>query len=438
MGKYTAKSLGATPATPPVGYVTLYNDGTAWKYVTDTGAVFTLSTGISAEQVQDIVGAFFADSSTINVTYNDAGDVISADVIATAVDHDQLLNFVANKHIDHSAVSIQAGTGLAGGGDITATRTLSLATTGAAGTYRSVTTDAYGRVVSGTNPTTLAGYGITDAQPLDADLTAVANLAGTGLVARTAANTMTTRSVAAGTGISVSNGDGISGNPTITNSDTGSSAVSTHVAAGDPHAQYELEANLPNDVRNTVLTGYVVGANTPVAATDTLLQAIQKLQGELDALIATDNQWIELNTATTYTNTSNTTGVGITELDLVITAGRKYYYEATLLYQSAATNTGLAITVTSPNGASAPGAVMVNTTVATDGTAALFTGTINVLGDYVTASGVQTANTPFVCHIKGNFPASVSGTLRLTFRSEVSGSQVTISPGSTLLVREFV
>jgi len=43
----------------------------------------------------------------------------------------------------------------------------SLATTlksvGTAGTYKSVTTDAQGRVISGTNPTTLAGYGITDA-----------------------------------------------------------------------------------------------------------------------------------------------------------------------------------------------------------------------------------------------------------------------------------
>ncbi|MCZ4324578.1 phage tail protein [Pseudomonas anguilliseptica] len=36
----------------------------------------------------------------------------------------------------------------------------------AAGTYRSVTVDKRGRVIGGTNPTTLAGYGITDAQPL--------------------------------------------------------------------------------------------------------------------------------------------------------------------------------------------------------------------------------------------------------------------------------
>jgi hypothetical protein len=41
---------------------------------------------------------------------------------------------------------------------------IDLATTGvSAGTYRSVGVDIYGRVTTGTNPTTLAGYGITDA-----------------------------------------------------------------------------------------------------------------------------------------------------------------------------------------------------------------------------------------------------------------------------------
>lgn len=39
---------------------------------------------------------------------------------------------------------------------------IDLATAGTAGTYRSVSTDAYGRVTSGTNPTTFAGYGLSD------------------------------------------------------------------------------------------------------------------------------------------------------------------------------------------------------------------------------------------------------------------------------------
>ena len=52
-------------------------------------------------------------------------------------------------------------------GDVTGSGTGSFVTTlkdiGSSGTYRSVTTDSKGRVASGTNPTTLAGYGITDA-----------------------------------------------------------------------------------------------------------------------------------------------------------------------------------------------------------------------------------------------------------------------------------
>lgn len=51
-------------------------------------------------------------------------------------------------------------------GDVTGTGTGSFVTTlkntGTAGTYRSVTTDAQGRVTAGTNPTTVNGYGLTD------------------------------------------------------------------------------------------------------------------------------------------------------------------------------------------------------------------------------------------------------------------------------------
>jgi hypothetical protein len=64
-------------------------------------------------------------------------------------------------------ITISAGNGLTGGGNLSANRTLSLATTGVkAGTYTKVTVDTYGRVTVGDNPTTLAGYGITDAVTL--------------------------------------------------------------------------------------------------------------------------------------------------------------------------------------------------------------------------------------------------------------------------------
>lgn len=97
-------------------------------------------------------------------------------------------------------------------GSANVTGTATLANSGVtAGTYNNVATevrpftvDAKGRITSvGTavtvtpawgsitsKPTTLSGYGITDAQPLDADLTAIAALAGTsGFLKKTAADT---------------------------------------------------------------------------------------------------------------------------------------------------------------------------------------------------------------------------------------------------------
>lgn len=133
------------------------------------------------------------------------------------------------------------------GGGVAGDPVINLATAGTAGTYRSVTTDAFGRVTVGTNPTTLAGYGITDAQPLDTDLTALAGLTTTGIVARTGAGTAVTRTLTAGTAISVSNGDGVAGNPTITNTGV-TSATGTANQVIVSGATGAVTFSLPQDI----------------------------------------------------------------------------------------------------------------------------------------------------------------------------------------------
>ena len=67
-----------------------------------------------------------AGSSKVTITNDAANNEVDVDVAQANVDHDALLNFVANEHVDHSTVSISAGTGMTGGGTIAATRTLSL------------------------------------------------------------------------------------------------------------------------------------------------------------------------------------------------------------------------------------------------------------------------------------------------------------------------
>jgi hypothetical protein len=62
-----------------------------------------------------------------------SGTLIDARVAASnvtqhvgALNHNSLLNYSANQHVDHTAVSISAGAGLTGGGTLAATRTLAL------------------------------------------------------------------------------------------------------------------------------------------------------------------------------------------------------------------------------------------------------------------------------------------------------------------------
>ena len=69
------------------------------------------------------------DTEVLDIAGDGAGITTagSGNQITISGDHDSLTNFVANEHIDHSAVSISAGGILSGGGTIASNRTITLA-----------------------------------------------------------------------------------------------------------------------------------------------------------------------------------------------------------------------------------------------------------------------------------------------------------------------
>lgn len=147
-------------------------------------ALYQLVDVLANDTEDGVEGAAAGKALVFDGTHWRAGDA--------GLNESQLYSYLtANKYLTQSAADrryvtssrkVIAGTGLSGGGALTSDVTLSLGTSGVvAGTYTKVMVDAYGRVTSGTKlsstdipnldwskittgkPTTLAGYGITDA-----------------------------------------------------------------------------------------------------------------------------------------------------------------------------------------------------------------------------------------------------------------------------------
>ena len=108
--------------------------------------------------------------------------------------------YVANEHVNHANVSISAGSGISGGGDITATRTITLDTGSA-------------HFIAGSRGTNSAGTGISYSSGVITNTGVTSNVAGTGISvsggtgAVTITNTGVTSAVA-GTGVTVSGATG--------------------------------------------------------------------------------------------------------------------------------------------------------------------------------------------------------------------------------------
>jgi hypothetical protein len=130
-------------------------------------------------------------------------------------------------------------------------------------------------------------------------------------------------------------------------------------------------------------------------------------------------------------DTNNTVSLAnATGLNLALAANTTYTFEYVILFQSAATNTGIALALNGPAGATVV-SYTVDVPTGADGTGALYSGWGTAWDDAVLATGVQAANTTYSAHIFGVVKtAGTAGNLTPRFRSEIAGTTVTIKDTS--------
>ena len=138
-------------------------DGSSFYDIHHKGTSIALGTDTSGNYVDNVtVGNGLSVSGTPGIGWEPALAVVAGTGITanstgiftndSQIVHDSLSGFVANEHINHSSVSITAGNGLTGGGDITASR--SIAVTGGTGVTSNSTGVHIGQAVGTTDNVT--------------------------------------------------------------------------------------------------------------------------------------------------------------------------------------------------------------------------------------------------------------------------------------------
>lgn len=111
---------------------------------------------------------------------------------------------------------------------------------------------------------------ISGKQDADADLTAIAGLSTNGLIARTGAGSAAARTIQAGTGISVTNGTGASGDPSVALTNTavvpGSYGSSSSVPAFTVDAQGRLTAASSSPITSAAVSDFVEAAQDAIGS----------------------------------------------------------------------------------------------------------------------------------------------------------------------------
>ena len=129
-------------------------------------------------------------------------------------------------------------------------------------------------------------------------------------------------------------------------------------------------------------------------------------------------------------STTVTTNVGITGLLFAITAGTYYRFKFTVIYQSAATTTGLAVSANIPAVTTFSAGVLLPNSGATSA----LRGYLTANNGLATGAGTPTTTGLYIVEVDGLILPSSSGNLQMQFASEINASTVTIKAGTNGLL----
>jgi hypothetical protein len=258
-------------------------------------------------------GNFIANMITSNVTGNVTGNLtgnVTGNVTGTATGLSTVLAVTSGGTgtttvegirtlIGLNTMGLQPATNVTiTGGSITGIAPLSINSGGTGSSSISIARQNLGLIIG------------TDVQPFASILTSLTALSTNGLVVKSADNTLISRSITAGTNISVSNGNAISGNPTI-------SLISSPALSGTPTAP---TATAGTNTTQIATTAFVKTADD---ALNTSLRAY--VDAELNNFADTVKAWVVFNgsslTIKAQRNVSSITQLGFGYYRINITPG---------------------------------------------------------------------------------------------------------------------
>jgi hypothetical protein len=137
-------------------------------------------------------------------------------------------------------------------------------------------------------------------------------------------------------------------------------------------------------------------------------------------------------TAQTTTTLADATG-----LSFAAAANTYYHFKFVVVFRTAATTTGIQLSVAAPATPTVFSA-KASIAIAADGASGEWQGWITASNDAVIGTGVQAANTDYVAIVEGTIrTGATAGTVQLRYASEVAASAVTIRNGSLAIITTY-